>query len=69
MFIKRQGADADAAYERLSIIRRHLKEMEAEINATNTVDVAGEHANHYDGVFENMKLIELDELQLIHQAI
>ena len=59
-------------YEKLDLSSKQdkklLKEMEAEINATNTVDVAGEHANHYDGVFENMKLIELDELNLIHQA-
>ena len=68
MFIKKQGADADAAYKRLSIIRKHLKELEAEINATNTVDVVGAHAVHYDAVFENMKLLELDEQQLIHKA-
>jgi hypothetical protein len=68
MFIKRQGADSDAAYERLAIIRRHLKEMEFEINATNTVDVAGEHAKHYEDMFNNMKLIDLDEQMLINQA-
>lgn len=68
MFIKRQGADADAAYERLSIIRRHLKEMEAEINATNTVDIVGEHAKHYEDAFANWKHAMLDEENLIHQA-
>ena len=68
MFIKKQGADADAAYKRLSIIRRHLKEMEMEINATNTIDVAGEHAKHYDDMFADLKLLELDEQMIIKQA-
>lgn len=68
MFIKRQGADADAAYKRLSIIRRHLKEMEAEINATNTVDVVGEHEKHYQDAAISLQLAILAEENLIHQA-
>ena len=59
MFIKKQGADADAAYERIAIIRRHMKEMQAEINATNTVDVAGEHAKHYEEMFAKMQAAAL----------
>lgn len=67
-FIKAQGADADAAYQRLQIIRKHMRELEAEINATNTVDVAGGHALYYDEMFEKMKLLEMAEITLIHQG-
>lgn len=68
MFIKRKGADADAAYKRLTIIRKHLKEMEAELNATNTVDIAGEHLQHYNDAFIALKKAAMDEEMLIHQG-
>lgn len=68
MFIKKQGADAGAAYERLAIIRKHQKEMEAEINATNTVDIAGEHRALYDQLESTMRMIGLQEEMLINQA-
>ena len=64
-FIKNQKADADAAYKRLAIIRKHLKEMEAEINATNIVDICGEHLHLYEELRSTMKLICLQEQQLI----
>lgn len=41
-FIENQKVDADAAYERLSITRKTLKNFKRAINDTNTVDVAGE---------------------------
>ena len=42
-FVKVQSVDTDAAYQRLAITRKMLKEYKAAINATNTVDVVGEH--------------------------
>lgn len=67
-FIERQGVDANAAYERLAITRRTLKEYRAAINATNTVDVAGEHLKLYAEVEKLMVLIALEEQMLINQG-
>ena len=67
-FIEGQGVDADAAYQRLAITRQTLKEYKAAINATNTVDVAGEHLELYAEVENLMKLIDLKEQALILQG-
>ncbi len=67
-FIERQGVDADAAYERIAIIRRHKREMLAEINATNTVDVVGTHAAHYDNAFVDLEILVMDEENIIRQG-
>ena len=68
LFIEGQGVDADAAFKRLSIIRRHLKELKAEINATNTVDIVGLHLHHYDNLFVDMTILEQDEEMLVLQG-
>ena len=67
-FIEGQGVDADAAYQRLAITRKMLKEYKAAINATNTVDVVGEHKDLYADVETSLKLIALKEERLIHQC-
>ena len=64
-FIKIQKADADAAYKRIAIIRKHMKEMEAEINGTNVVDICGEHLLLYTELKATMERICLQEQQLI----
>ena len=66
--IKRQGVDPDAAYKRVEIIRRHKKEMLAEINETNTADIVGEHAQHIDDAMASLDLLVLDDLTIIHQG-
>lgn len=68
LFIEGQGVDADAAYKRLSIIRRHLKELRAEINDTNTVDIIGSHLRHYENLFLDFTMLETDEERLIQQG-
>jgi hypothetical protein len=68
LFIEAQGVDADAAYKRLSIIRRHMKELKAEINDTNTADVLGSHLRHYENLFLDMTILETDEEMLIQQG-
>ena len=67
-FIEGQGVDADAAYQRLAITRKMLAEYKAAINATNTVDVVGEHKDLYADVETSLKLIALKEERLIHQC-
>ena len=67
-FIEGQGVDADAAYQRLAITRKMLKEYKAAINATNTVDVVGEHKDLYADIETSLKLIALKEERLIHQS-
>ena len=68
LFIEAQGVDADAAYKRIEIIRRHKREMLAEINATNTVDIIGLHAAHYDNAFLDLDIIVMDEENVIRQG-
>ena len=68
LFIERQGVDPDAAYKRIEIIRRHKREMLAEINATNTADIIGTHAAHYDDAFLDLDILVLDEENIIHQG-
>lgn len=68
-FIEGQGVDADAAYQRLAITRKTLAEYKAAINATNTVDVVGEHLNLYAELANIMKLIDLQEQMLINQGV
>ena len=67
-FIEGQGVDADSAYQRLAITRKMLAEYKAAINATNTVDVVGEHKELYADVEASMKLIVLKEELLINQG-
>lgn len=67
-FIKAQKADAAAAFTRASIVRRHMKELEAEINATNTVDIAEEHMDLYEEFYQTARLICLQEQMLINQG-
>ena len=67
-FIEGQGVDADAAYQRLAITRKMLKEYKAAINATNTVDVAGELKSLYLKLESTMNLIALEEQMLINQG-
>ena len=66
--IKKQGVDADAAYQRLAITRNTLAEYKAAINATNTVDVVGELYNLYADIERTMNLIALQEQMLINQG-
>lgn len=66
--IKKQGVDADAAYQRLAITRKTLAEYKAAINATNTVDVVGELYNLYADIERTMNLIALQEQMLINQG-
>ena len=68
LFIERQAVDADAAYKRIEIIRRHKREMLAEINATNTVDIVGTHAAHYDNAFVDLDILVMDEEDIIRQG-
>lgn len=67
-FFSSQKADADAAYQRLSITRKALKMYQREINDTNTVDVVGELRSLYIELETTMKLIILAEQQLIHEG-
>ena len=67
-FVEKQGADADAAYQRLAITRNTLAEYKAAINATNTVDVVGELYNLYADIERTMNLIALQEQMLINQG-
>ena len=67
-FIEGQGVDADAAYQRLAITRKTLKEYKAAINATNTVDVVGELKSLYSDLETTMNLIILQEQLLINQG-
>ena len=64
-FIETQKADANAAYKRLAILRKHLDELYKEINETNTVDICGEHLRLYEELQGTMKLICIQEQQLI----
>ena len=67
-FVEKQGIDADAAYQRLAITRNTLAEYKAAINATNTVDVVGEHKVLYTDIESTMNLIILQEQMLINQG-
>ena len=67
-FIEGQKTDTKAACERLMITRKMLKDYKAAINATNTVDIAGEHKHLYEELEATMKLICLQEQQLIMQG-
>lgn len=67
-FIEKQGADSDAAYQRLAITRKTLAEYKAAINATNTVDVVGELKTLYTSLENTMNLICLQEQMLINQG-
>lgn len=67
-FIEGQKIDAGAAFQRLTITRRMLSDFKAAINATNTVDIAGEHKQLYSEVEATLKLIVLLEQQLIAQG-
>lgn len=67
-FIGTQLADASAAFERLSILRKMRKELEYAVNNTNTVDIAGEHLSLYNQLEGVIKLICLQEEMLIHQG-
>lgn len=68
LFIERQAVDADAAYQRLAITRKTLEEYKAAINATNTVDVVGEHKVLYTDIESTMQMICLQEQMLINQG-
>ena len=63
--IEKQKVDANAAYKRLAILRKHLDELHHEINETNVVDICGEHLRLYGELQSTMKLICLEEQQLI----
>ena len=67
-FVKKQGVDADAAYQRLAITRKTLAEYKEAVNATNTVDVVGELYNLYADIERTMNLIILQEQMLINQG-
>ena len=67
-FIKTQLADASAAFERLSVLKKALKEIEFAVNKTNTVDIAGERLSLYNQLETTVKLICLQEEMLIHQG-
>ena len=67
-FIEGQGVDTDAAYQRLAVTRKMLKDYKAAINATNTVDVVGELKNLYTDIEYTMNLICIQEQMLINQG-
>ena len=67
-FIEGQKIDAEAAFQRLTITRRMMSDFKTAINATNTVDIAGEHKQLYSEVEATLKLIALHEQQLIAQG-
>ena len=64
-FFITQKADADAAYQRLTITRKALKMYQREINDTNTSDIVGELKDLYIELEKVMKLIVIAEQQLI----
>lgn len=64
-FIEGQGVDADAAYQRLKITRRFLKEYREAVNSTNTSDVVGNLARLYDNLETTAKVIIKEEQLLI----
>ena len=64
-FVRTQGIDSSAAFQRMTITKRTLEEYQAEINATNTADVVGNLARLYDDLEILAKAIIREEQLLI----
>ena len=64
-FIKIQGVDGKAAFERMTITKKMLEDYQTAINATNTVDVIGNLARLYDDMEVIAKAIIREEQLLI----
>lgn len=64
-FVKTQGVDGEAAFQRMTITKRTLEDYQAKINSTNTADVVGNLANLYDDLEVIAKAIIREEQLLI----
>lgn len=64
-FIKLQGVNTEAAFQRMTITKEMLEQYQAAINATNTADIIGTHKALYDKLESVMKSIIDEEMILI----
>ena len=64
-FVKAQGVDGEAAFQRMTITKEMLEQYQAAINATNTSDIVGVHKELYDKAERAMKSIIDEEMVLI----
>lgn len=64
-FIKIQGVDSEAAFQRMTITKKMLGEYQEAINSTNTVDVIGNLQKLYDDLEVIAKAIIREEQLLI----
>lgn len=64
-FVKTQGVDSEAAFQRMTITKRMLGDYQEAINNTNTVDVVGNLKEMYDDVEMLLKAIIKEEQLLI----
>lgn len=64
-FVKAQGVDSEAAFQRMTITKEMLKEYQLAINGTNTTDVVGDLKALYDDLEVIAKAIIRQEQMLI----
>ena len=64
-FIKSQGVNTEAAFQRMTITKEMLEQYQAAINATNTADIVGIHKALYDKLEQVAKSIIDEEMILI----
>lgn len=64
-FVKLQGVDAEAAFQRMTITKEMLRRYQAAINSTNTIDVVGRLEEMYDDLEVLAKAIIKEEQLLI----
>ena len=64
-FVKTQGIDCEAAFQRMRITKELLGQYQVAINETNTADVIGKHKSLYDDLETLAKAIIDEEMILI----
>ena len=64
-FIREQLYSADAAWDRLRLLRKTMKEWQNAINNLDRRDVPSETIEKYERVWAGLREIESDELEVI----
>lgn len=67
-FIDDKKPNADAAYERLKVIRKATKDLRRVINDTDTRSMTQQHIEQYNTLYENLVTIEAWEQLIIKEG-
>ena len=67
-FIESKEPSADAAYERLRIIRNVIKDLRRAINDTDTKGLSDQHLAHYNAMYGELLNIEAWEMLVVKEG-